>query len=51
MPYAPRLCRPLLQCRTQDFLAGAFAGAFGAAGALAGGALGFAGALFCMNSA
>lgn len=44
MLYAPRNCRPILQCRTQTFLMGAFAGGFGAAGALAAGALGFAGA-------
>ena len=51
MPYAPRFYRPPLQCRTQVFLAGAFAGALGAAGALAGGVLGFAGVLFCVGLA
>lgn len=51
MPWPPCSCRPLLQSRAQVFLAGAFAGVFGAAGALAGGALGFAGALFCVKLA
>lgn len=51
MPYAPRFCLSHLQCIAQVFLAGVFAGALGAAGVLAGGALGFAGALFCVELA
>ena len=51
MPYAPLFYRPRLHFRLQVFLAGAFAGAFGAAGVLIGGALDFAGVLFCVNLA
>lgn len=51
MPYAPRSYHLHLPYRIQAFLAGAFVGAFGAAGALAGGALGFTGALFCVDLA
>ena len=51
MPYVLRFCPTFKQHRAQDFLAGAFAGAFVFGGALAEGVLGFIGALFCVNLA